>query len=528
MNNSSILAARAALLAALCLFSLTSLAQAQSVPAPWSASDIGSPQIQGSSQFSNGTFTIEAAGEDIWNRSDQFHFVYRPVAGDVEIVARVDSFSAPHWWAKVGVMIRGSLAADAPHASALLSADSGIVFQRRTTDGAESASSAGPSVTSPYWVRLVRAGTQVTAYSSSDGARWELIQSLTMALGETAYVGVAVTSHDASALATAVVSNVRLTAASGSSPAPTLPAGMSSADVGAPAIAGNTSFADGTYTIRAGGTDIWDSSDQFHYAWAQMTGDVDVVARVASLEESDVWAKAGLMIRESLAANSRHAMAMTSADRGHAFQRRIDTGGWSEHTPAGDGTAPTWLRLVRSGSLFRAYRSADGSNWTMMGSDAIPMGTTVYVGIAVTSHNASRPTVAVVDNLRVGTGATDAGGIPTPDPVPVPDPVPTPDPTPVPPSTEAPPRAVAFLASADHDRLVNRYLLEIYPSSGTPGVSTPVATSDLGKPAPAANGEITVERAALFESLAPGSYIAAVTAVGDGGSSRSLTALFTR
>ena len=517
---SSKLAARAALVAALCLSSLPGIAHAQSVPSPWSASDIGTPQLSGSSRFENGAFSIDAAGDDIWNRSDQFHFVYRPVAGDVEIIARVDSFSAPHWWAKVGVMIRGGLAADAPHASALLSSENGIVFQRRTTGGDESASSAGPWVTSPYWVRLVRAGTLVTAYSSSDGARWELIESSNITLGETVYVGVAVTSHEPWARASAAVSAVQVTAGSESSPGPgptPAPApGMSSADVGAPAIAGTTSFNSGTYTIRAGGTDIWDTSDQFHYAYTQVTGDVDLIARVASLAQSDIWAKAGVMIRESLAANSRHAMAMTSADRGHGFQRRIDTAGWSEHTQGGDNTAPMWLRLVRSGSLFQAYRSSDGNNWTTMGSETIPMGATVYVGVAVTSHNASTPTIAVVDNLRVETGAT------------VPGPTPPPEPPPVPPAAETPPRAVAFLASADHDTLVTRYILEIYTSAADAGLSTPVAASDLGKPAPAANGEITVDRFALFEALAPGSYIATVTAVGDGGSSRSLTAAFTR
>ena len=215
-------------------------------------------------------------------------------------------------------------------------------------------------------------------------------------------------------------------------------------------------------------------------------------------------------------------MAMTSAERGHGFQRRIDPGGYSEHTHSGDGPAPVWLRLVRTGSVFRAYRSADGNNWTSMGSDTIPMGATVFAGVAVTSHNPSSATVAIVDNLRVGTAVTEAG------PVPPPDPEGAPQPTPVPVPTEPPPRAVAFLASADHNALVTRYVLEIYPESGTPGVSTPVATSDLGKPTPTADGEIMVDRASLFESLAPGSYIAAVTAVGDGGSSRSLTALFTR
>ena len=88
--------------------------------------------------------------------------------------------------------------------------------------------------------------------------------------------------------------------------------------------------------------------------------------------------------------------------------------------------------------------------------------------------------------------------------------------------------AVVFEASADHDTLVTRYVLEIYSSGATPGSSSPVVTSDLGKPMVAADGEITVERSALFQALAPGDYIATVTAVGSAGGSRSATASFTR
>jgi hypothetical protein len=75
---------------------------------------------------------------------------------------------------------------------------------------------------------------------------------------------------------------------------------------------------------------------------------------------------------------------------------------------------------------------------------------------------------------------------------------------------------------------VTRYVLEIYSSGATPGNSSPVVTSDLGKPEVAADGEITVDRSMLFQALLPGDYIATVTAVGDTGSSRSLTASFTR
>ena len=527
MISSATLAARAAFLIALCFLVDPNLVHAQSIPSPWSSTDVGSPQLAGSSRFSNGTFSIDAAGDDIWNTSDQFHFVYRPVAGDVDIIARVDSFSATHWWAKVGVMIRGSLAADAPHAYALVSSENGVAFQRRLTAGAESASTAGPWVTAPYWVRLVRAGTRVTSYSSRDAMRWDLIESATIALGQTAYVGIAVTSHEPALRASANVSGVSVTLA-GADPAPTAPSepaapSLASADIGAPAIAGSTSLAAGTYTIRAAGIDLWGTSDQFHYAYTQITGDAEVVARVASLALTNEWARAGVMIRESLAANSRYAMTLTTGSRGHGFQRRIDNGGFSEVGHTGSGTAPVWVKLVRSGSLFQAYRSADGKTWTSMGSDSIPMNATVYVGLAVSSRNRTTPTTAVVDNLRVAGAA--AGTQPAPTPVPAP--TPTPSPTPVP-DASIPPRAVVFAASADHATLVTRYVLEIYSSGATPGSSSPVVTSDLGKPTPAVNGEITVDRSAMFQALAPGNYIATVSAVGTAGSSRSLTASFTR
>ena len=89
-----------------------------------------------------------------------------------------------------------------------------------------------------------------------------------------------------------------------------LPSSLQTQDIGSPAIAGTTSFAAGTYTITAAGVDIWDTSDQFRYVYQPVSGDVDVVARVASLTAADAWSKAGVMIRESLSPGSRHAMAL--------------------------------------------------------------------------------------------------------------------------------------------------------------------------------------------------------------------------
>jgi regulation of enolase protein 1 (concanavalin A-like superfamily) len=365
-----------------------------SLPSPWSAQDIGSPAIAGSPSVDQGQFTITAAGIDIWGSSDQFTFVYQQVTGDVDVIARVDSVTMANAWSKAGVMIRGSLAANAAHGFALVSAGKGVAFQRRSQDSALSTNTYGSLVTAPYWVRLVRLGARITAYSSADGTTWATIDSATIALGSVAYVGLATTSHNALATTTAALSQVAVVSLS-------LPSSQQATDIGAPAIAGSVAYRQGVYTVHAAGTDIWDTSDQFHFVYQPVSGDVEVVARVRSITYADKWSKSGVMIRESLNADSRHAFALASAGKGYAFQRRVDTGGLSLNTAGSASAPPGWVRLVRVGSRIEAFQSLDGMSWTSIGSEAIPMADTVFVGIATTSHNAATATNAVLENLSI-------------------------------------------------------------------------------------------------------------------------------
>jgi regulation of enolase protein 1 (concanavalin A-like superfamily) len=199
----------------------SNLAFGPQLPSPWTNRDIGSARPAGSATASSGTFTVRGGGADIWGGSDQFHYVYQPVSGDVEIIARLNSFNAPYPWAMAGVMIRGSLAADASHAFMLGSYSRGWSFNRRlVADAGTTYRTAGPSTSAPGWIRLVREGSLITGYHSTDGTSWRVVDSDTIALGQTAYVGLAVTSHDTSALATAVFSNVVVRSPTGSNEAP--------------------------------------------------------------------------------------------------------------------------------------------------------------------------------------------------------------------------------------------------------------------------------------------------------------------
>ncbi len=165
------------------------------------------------------------------------------------------------------------------------------------------------------------------------------------------------------------------------------PSPWNTKDIGQVAKAGTVNYASGTFTIGGSGADIWNNSDEFRYVYQPAYGNCTIIARVANLGNTHAWAKAGLMIRQSLNSDSKHASIFLTPANGVAFQYRASTGGSS--TDVGDNTytAPDWLKIVRSGTTFTAYRSSNGSTWTQIGTTSISMNSSVYIGLAVTSHD---------------------------------------------------------------------------------------------------------------------------------------------
>ena len=177
------------------------------LPVPWQQQDIGPVAVPGTASFGAGTFTVEGAGTDVWGVADQFHFVYRTLSGDGEIVARVASIENTNNYAKAGVMIRKSLAPASPYAMMEILARESSGFQWRLTPGAATLAS-GAAGAAPFWVRLARSGDTVTASRSADGFTWTEVGSATVDLGDDAFVGLAVTSHASAQLCTATFDNV--------------------------------------------------------------------------------------------------------------------------------------------------------------------------------------------------------------------------------------------------------------------------------------------------------------------------------
>ncbi len=189
--------------------------------------------------------------------------------------------------------------------------------------------------------------------------------------------------------------------------------GFTFGDVGGPAVPGSSIIVPGGLDVTGAGSDINGTSDQFQFSYEAdpRVGDFDVRVRVAGLAGSDLWAKAGLMARESLTGGSRYAAAFaTPGLSGAYFQYRLAAAGGTTNAGAAPVTYPnTWLRLKRDGNLFTGYVSVDGSAWGMLGSMTIPMPAGVYVGLAVTSRDSSRVATAQFREFGNVSGGTVSG-----------------------------------------------------------------------------------------------------------------------
>ncbi|MDF9745654.1 hypothetical protein [Natrinema salsiterrestre] len=455
------------------------------------------------------TIAIEGGGHDIWSDTDAFHYYYEEVDGDFDVTVKIDDLENTDGWAKAGLMVRQTLADDEEHAMIRKTPGNETSVQWRSDGGDEAESTTSGSgehlrevsggTMAAEWQRIVRTGETIRSYGSDDGENWTLIAELSPSAGTidfagSAYVGLAVTSHDEGTLATAKFSNLSglspssnadigdvevpgsVSGSGGRDPAPVVSTGSasnvtaSSASLGgavdelaeddsatayfeyrprgarswtatpSQTLSSTGSFSyqvgdlssDTVYEFRAvleaddgdgdrgsintvetavdetdgfvvegAGVDIWNRSDEGHFYFTDVSGDFDVAVEVDGLEDTDPYAKAGLMLRESLDPEAKNVMIRRTPGHDTSVQWRPESGGESTSltSEAGDGESEisggtidaSYQRLVRSGDTLAAYASADGDDWTLLAdlsSDAIDLAESGYLGLAVTSHNA--------------------------------------------------------------------------------------------------------------------------------------------
>lgn len=375
------------------------------LPDTWTSWDVGGVGLSGSAAYNNGTYTVNGSGVDIWNTQDSFQFVYQPWTGDGQIVARVTGVQNTAAWAKAALMYRETLDPGSRNAIICLTPTSGVSMQSRTNTGDLSYTTANASGSAPTWLALLRLGDVLTGYESTDGVNWTPVGTNTVPMANPIYVGLAVTSKGNTVLNTSTFDHVSVSGA------------WQSQDVGSVGATGGSqiNYSNGVVTVQGAGSDIWGTSDSFHFLYQTCSGDQAIIARVTGMDATNGWAKAALMIRENLAANARNTIVFLSPSNGVSVQGRTSTGG-SSVTVGGIANlgAPQWIKLVRSGSNMNAYESEDGVNWVWVGTQTNSMvSTNYYIGLAVTSKEYGILNTATFDNVSVQSAWTsgDIGNV---------------------------------------------------------------------------------------------------------------------
>ena len=200
-----------------------------------------------------------------------------------------------------------------------------------------------------------------------------------------------------------------------------LPSAWTDLNIGSVGFPGSADYSTGAFTVRGSGADIWNAADAFNFCYESLTGSGTMSVRVASLQNTNAGAKAGVMFRESTAAGSRYALIAVTPSTGIKFEYRSSTGQSAVAKAVVTGTtAPTYLRLTRSNNTFKAYYSANGASWTQLGSSqSITMNSGILAGLAVSAVNNAALNTATFDNLNAAgysppaspTGVTAAGAV---------------------------------------------------------------------------------------------------------------------
>jgi uncharacterized repeat protein (TIGR01451 family) len=188
--------------------------------------------------------------------------------------------------------------------------------------------------------------------------------------------------------------------------------GLTPVDLASPGLPGESFTCDGVnLTIIGGGTDIWDTYDQCHFAYRTQSGNFDARVRVVSLTQANVWSKAGIMVRENVFGGDRNVMLCTTPlPLNNVYHTQ-----WRELADNASASCPTispvsypdaWIRMVREGNSFSTFIKTNGTDWTWTytynAASSYPID--LLLGLAVTAH----------DNALTATGKFSAFSVTAP------------------------------------------------------------------------------------------------------------------
>jgi len=178
-------------------------------------------------------------------------------------------------------------------------------------------------------------------------------------------------------------------------------------------------------TLIAAGTDIeavgpagGPYHDEFHYAYKKLEPSVgyqiygSIEVRVDDVNNTNTWAKAGVMMRETLHVDSNFVMVVVTPGQGVSLQYRDQKRGTVTNVTQGGITAPHWVKLSRDiyGFYYAEHANDVGGypdTWHYINDDeltskveTVDMGDAVYTGLCLTSHNAAQLCKAEFSSIK--------------------------------------------------------------------------------------------------------------------------------
>jgi hypothetical protein len=191
-----------------------------------------------------------------------------------------------------------------------------------------------------------------------------------------------------------------------------LPPPWTNTDIGNPASPGYANYAAGTWTLGGGGSDIWQTADQFQLAYTNFAGSGSLITQLTSGAlisdgTTNANAKAGIMFRDSLAANAPFVALLHDQSQGLQFSYRDTPGAIAAQQGANVATNPAvWLRLTRSNNTFTAWYATSASPpppavWILIGTHTTTIANAAFAGLAVCSHNPNRLANAIFASVTI-------------------------------------------------------------------------------------------------------------------------------
>lgn len=366
------------------------------LPSPWSSEDVGDVGLTGDAFESDGVFTVKGAGADIWGTNDAYRRVmHESLPGDGEVVARVASEDGANPFAKAGLAMAAGTASGVAMVILDIRPNGIIEFMHRTAYQAPMQFVAGSAASFPVWLKLVRRGQQFTGFMSNDGQTWQTVGVVTNPM-DNYDACLVVTSHDTGALNTATFDHVNSLNQ----------AFAINANIGDTGTVGRQDGTDihGGFAQQGGGGDIWGIADAFNYGYRGIFDDTVESVQVKSLDNTNPFAKAGLMLRGSLDPSAAHVILDVRPDGSIEFMTRSSTGAETTYLAGAIASFPVSLRLTRSGLAVTGEVSQDGTTWTTVGTTSPTIPSDALIGVAVTSHVKGTNTLATFSSLSFPVG----------------------------------------------------------------------------------------------------------------------------